>query len=414
MYLSLVQCVLCVSMIVAPALCVDDKSPVQIDPYLMLPLPISIEELPQLEQKLMLSDAQRAILDSLFEDFQQSLVALEPTIRELNRREQYRRSTDELVDGEWVERSMQLTPQEHFDRAASIQKEARRIESELRRIEDEFFAGLEVVLAEPQQERIYEARRNRKRIAYQVRTEALPGAQADFIEILQMLDVRYEDDEVLRELLGAYEERLVQLLQLRHGVQSRTHLGDLKWLATYVGSGNIVQQAIDKRGRIRGRQIRIEAAIRRLNNSTLEALSFVLDEHTANDVLDAYYRISHPRIADEPCVAATRSVLDDALARLHPADDVQQAEEMELADDIAAEMNYLRERFLSVHRRLQRRLSDLDFDHTESFYRTLSGRAEDFASYQAGIEEIKTEIRDLCKETTSRVDQLLVLLDRAQ
>lgn len=400
MHSLLLSLIVCSSVAAAPTQDAVRSATVDIDPYLMLPQPISADELPQIARILMLSDAQDAVLSSLFDEYLQSLAALIPQLEELNHRERDRRAADELIDGVWVDRDPPLTMQQMYDRATSIQRDAQRVELEMRRIEDEFFVRIESILAEPQLDRLHEAVRFRKRVAYRARTyDALPGAQVDLIEVLQTLDVRGEEDESLKELMSAYEERLVQLLQARHDVQRRVHLGDLQWLATYVGSGRIDQQAIEARGRIRFRQLRFESAIRRLNISTLEALSFMLDEQEATEVLNRFFRIAHPRIAPESCVPRTRALLHDALNN------------EELPDGLIAEIEYLRERFLANYRRLQRRLSDLDFDHTERLYRTMSAHVDDRAAHRAGVDALVVDIRALCKQTTQRVEELLASLE---
>src|SRR5690606_36667525 len=111
-------------------------------------------ELPQMARILMLSEAQEALVATLFRQYQDSLAALEPKIDELNRRERDRSTEDELVDGQWVERDPPLTMQEMYDLATGIMRDARIVESELRRIEEEFFSEIAAILAESQQSRL--------------------------------------------------------------------------------------------------------------------------------------------------------------------------------------------------------------------------------------------------------------------
>jgi hypothetical protein len=371
--------------------------PPRVDPYTMLPQPMLEVELEQFAELLQLSEAQQAFAKALYRDYLDEFAALTPRIIELNRRERDRRTTGVSARGErddYVSRTIQ----QMHDEAKAIVRDSGIIEQEMKQLEDEFFHQLSSVLAESQVQEMYRAMQERKRVRYQVRTESLPGAQVDIVAIIRQMDVLNVDDDAISAILAVYLDRLVQLLELRHQAQKRVHVGDLAWLVEMDGA-SISKEALDRRGRIRARQIRLESSLRQLNISTLEALSTALDSQQAIMLFDTFYRTAHPMPAWWPDHSAgqTRAMLAEAFDR----DDLDEG----VSDEIA----YLQELFNRNYRRLQRRLSDADFNFRERVDRTQSTHIDDIEAYEAEVRTVLVERKALSERILHSVKELLEL-----
>jgi hypothetical protein len=379
---------LCASELVAA-----QEAVLRVDPYTMLAQPMSSGDLVAVATILTLSEWQVAAAGALFDEYAAHLRALAPHIQQINRLEGSRRMTGTVVRGELVPNAT-LSPHEQLALSSEVLKESERIEAILNRHEDAFFDALVAILADSQLVRLPAAKRARYRTRYQVRTTSLPGAQVDIVALFHRLGVERDGIEGVSELLAAYEERLVELLQARHASQRRTHLRGLEWEARVSGMP-IDAAALAERSRIRARQIRLESSIRRLNMSTLEALSIMLRQSDVVRLHDEFHSIAHPPWSPDQESEHVRRVLEEALLTAG------------VDEDIADSLAYLHESFQANWQRLQRRLSDADFKFRERFDQTLSAHVDELDAHDAEIDAILKERRALCERTTRAVSELM-------
>jgi len=274
---------------------------------LPLPRPINRSDLALWAKILVLSDAQRAELDRLFDDYASRELAYHlEHVQDL-----WEQTTDLIPSWQDVGRAETL--------ARLMVVECARARRELEVIERRLFDELEAILAETQIELLGCVKRLRQRDAHGYPAR-LPGVKFDIILALhwmhqQGFDLKPHDPELFDELLFSYEVSLTSLIfrcgQQRPRLLSEAIVGVAKKIE--FGSG-AAADAVDAVVRRRHRRIvGLEKPIYTLNSEYVELLSPLLPEEAGQHLTAQWLRTVYPTVYPDRTNAA---VLLDAAAAI--------------------------------------------------------------------------------------------------